>query len=62
VKYAIHTRAKSSREETLKYLITKNHTTLILINVKYCAYWCLVRVDFSFRRSTDRKKRVNIKQ
>lgn len=29
---------KSSREETLKCLITQNHTTLILLNIKNCTY------------------------
>jgi hypothetical protein len=57
----IGTRANNSYEETVKYLINKNYSILILFNIKNCTYRCLMMDNF-FGRLTDQQQRVNKKQ
>ena len=45
----------------VKYLITNNYNTFILINIKNCAFLCCMLGNF-FRRLMDHKQCVNKKQ
>jgi hypothetical protein len=42
-------RPNNSHVDTVKYLINKNHSILILINIKNCTFLCLMLGNF-FRR------------
>jgi len=46
---------------TVKYLISKSDSILILINIKHCTDKCLMLSKF-FQRLVDHKRHVNKKQ
>jgi hypothetical protein len=55
------THTNNLHAETVKYSINKNDVSLILNTITICTYWFLVLGKF-FRRSTDQKHHVNMKQ
>ena len=57
----IGTRENNSNVKTAKFLINKNHGTLISINIKNCTYKYFMLGNF-FRRSMDHKQLLNKQQ